>query len=275
MEAWSTMLRDARLATGLSRAGLSERCGISAQTIKSYELGLRHPSRELLTVLLDELKTDRLFRNQILAGAGFAPDGDQLGPRNPDYAFSLDEAKERIAACAWPACVMTELMDVLDANALARQVWDVDLATEFTGPLERNMMTVATEPRFADRVINWEEMLSVGIARWKGHHRGPEDLSEGASAYFAAVMQRLFAGDPGYLQRLVALWDTVEPISPKVWWSYPVVWDHLAVGRLDFEVTCSPANERDGFYFHDWLPVNTVTWERLEQLRARPQPAAK
>lgn len=273
MDEWSAILRRARSAVGMSRRELAEVAGVSPQTVKSYELGLRHPSRPLLEAILDALQTDRRLRNEILVQAGFAPDGERLGPRNSDYMYTMEEAQVLIDELPWPAHVNSELMEVLAANELAERVWGVDLAHELTTPLERNMMTVATVPRFADRIKNWEEMVSVGIGVLKGHHRGAVPMPESATAYFAAVMERVYAGDPRYLHRLLGMWDRVPPRAPKVRWFYPIVWDHQAVGELRFLVSVAMAHEPTGVMFNDWIPLDGATWDRLARLRELPFPS--
>src|SRR5690606_4365543 len=198
VERWAEQLKELRLSLKLSRQALAALAGVSPQTIKAYELGLRSPSQANLTAILDALRADRYLRNDILIGAGFAPDGGRLGPANDDYMFTLEEAREAIMGRPWPAHVNNELMEVLAANELMQRVWDVDLDREYNTPVERHMLTVAATPRFADRILNGKEMVSVGIAVMKGHHRGPERTPEGTSQYFQAVIQRLFEGDPHY-----------------------------------------------------------------------------
>lgn len=266
MNTWMSLLREARMAEKLSRGGLAHAANVSAATVKAYELGLRYPSQLTLAALLDALELDRHSRNKILVGAGFAPDGEQLGPANEDYMFSLEDAEASIAIRPWPAHVNNELMEVVAANDVAQTLWAIDLMNEYNTPVDRNMLTVATTPRFADRVANWEEMISVGISILKGHHRGAESAPEGTSPYFAAVMERLFAGDPGYVGRFLKLWDRVPARTPKIWWSYPVLWQHPHHGDLTFTACASAANERDGLYFHDWIPADSRTVTSLELL---------
>jgi len=272
VEAWALSLRKARTELGISRPVLAGRAGVSAQTVKSYELGLRRPSRPLLLALLDALGVERSARNAILAGAGFASDGELLGPRNADYMFTLDEARELIEGLPWPSHVTSEQMEVMAANELAQRLWGVDLAHEFQGPAERNLMTFATLPRFADRVRNWDEVASVGISVLKGHHRQPVPAPEAATSYFGAVMERIFDGDPRYVRRLLDLWDGVAPRAPKVRWFYPVVWDYPGAGELRFMVSLATAHETAGLTFHDWLPLDADSWSRLEAIRLLPFP---
>lgn len=268
MTDWMHLLREQRNALHLSRNELALRTGVSSETVKAYELGRRTPSQSMLVKLLDEMRVDRVIRNKILAGAGFAPDGADLAPgRDQSYWYTLDEATTDIAHRPWPAHLNSEMIEVLAANELMQRVWNVDMETEFTGPHERNMLTVASRPRFADRILNWEEMVTTGIAVMKGHHRGAETAPEGSSPYFVSVMQHFLQGDARYISRFIDLWQSTEPQYPKIPWSYPVVWDHLEVGILRFDVIVTTANDIDGFTFCDWMPLDSSTWERLEALR--------
>lgn len=270
MDEWPVLLRDARREIRMPRRLLAERAGVSVQTVKSYELGLRRPSRSLLSAILDVLEVDRRLRNEILIGAGFAPDGERLGPRNTDYMFTLAEAGSLINELPWPAHVNSELMEVLAANSAVQRLWGIDLRHEFTSPIERNLMNFATDPRFADRVKNWEAVTAVAIGALKGHHRGPVPMPEAATAYFSAVMERVFGGDPGYVRRLLDLWDRVPPRTPKVRWFYPVTWDHPVAGEMNFQVSVAVADEPGGLAFHDWIPVDAATWTKLDVVLGRP-----
>ncbi|MCC7089863.1 MAG: helix-turn-helix domain-containing protein [Dehalococcoidia bacterium] len=270
MDEWPVLLRDARCGIRMPRRVLAEAAGVSVQTVKSYELGLRRPSRALLVAILDALEVDRRLRNEILIGAGFAPDGDHLGPRNADYMFTLAETEALINALPWPAHVNSELMEVLAANSIVQRLWGIDLQHEFTSPIERNLMNFATDPRFADRVKNWESATAVAIGALKGHHRGPVPMPESATAYLSAVLESIYDGDPGYVRRLLDLWDRVPPRIPKVRWFYPVIWDHPVMGEMHFQVSVAVADEPGGLQFHDWIPVDAKTWISLNELMGPP-----
>ncbi|MFN8618260.1 MAG: helix-turn-helix domain-containing protein [Dehalococcoidia bacterium] len=269
MDEWNAMLLDARKSIGLSRPAVAALAGVSAQTVKAYELGLRRPSRQLLVGILDVLAVDRMVRNQILLSAGFAPDGELLGPHNPDYMFTSAEAVSLISTLPWPAHVQTELMEVIAANRLAQRLWGVDLDREFHGAVERNLITFATNPRFADRILNWEETATVAVGALKGHHRGSVLQPEAATAYFGAVLDRVFSADPRYSRRLLDLWDRVPPRVPKIRWYYPVVWSDAELGVLRFLVSAASADEPGGLMFHEWMPTNAETWQKLEVLQSR------
>lgn len=250
----------------LSRQGLAALSGVSEHTIKAYELGRRNPSRTLLTALLDAMKLDRIDRSEILELAGFATDAEALRPPRDGYWYTLEEAVEAINSRPWPAHINGEMMDVLAANELMLKVWDVGPDALVQGSA-RNIMASASDPRFADRILNWDELISVGIAIMKGHHRGAETSPEGSSPFFSSVMAQFMAGDPKLVARAFHLFETVPPQYPKIRSSYNVNWDHEKVGVLRFEVLMTTANDLDGFTFQEYIPIDAATWERLERLR--------
>lgn len=273
---WSTRLQAARKALNISRARLADRAGVSAQTVKAYELGLRHPSRPLLTAILDALKMDRNTRNEVLESAGLAPDGRYLGPDHaPHYMYTLEEALQHIESLPWPAFIFNDVIEVVVANKAAQTLWGVDLEREFLAPIERNMLSIATTPRFGEMIENWDELVSVGISVFKGHHLGAESL-EGASLYFAEVLNRFVRGSPAQAARFALLWQSAAPHDPKVRWAYPVAWNEPGVGRITFRAVVTTANEPDGLAFNDWIPVDAESWEHLAiVMRARGQDARK
>ena len=256
---WSKSLRDARTALGMSRKAVSGQLGMPVSTIRSYEEGRRHPSREVLARILEALRLDRVQRDHILVSAGFAPDGYYLGPAvDPSYAFTAEEAERHVASLTWPAFVIGDQLEVVCANEAAQRLWGIDLLREFPDPYERNMLSIASDPRFADRVANWDEMLKVAISIFKGHHLGKENL-DSPSPPFSAILERFLGGDPHYVGRLVSLWAGTPAASPKVRWEYPVVW-RGDKGLLRFLAVVNAANEPKGLSFNDWIPLDGATW---------------
>lgn len=262
---WSQALRSARKSLNVSRTSISEQSGIPAATIRSYEDGARHPTREHLLGLLDALRITRIERDEILVKAGFAPDGYYLGPAvAPGYMFTQEEAETYISKMAWPVFFVDDALQVMAANAVAQRLWGIDLLRDFPNPYDRNIMSVATLPKFADRVLNWEEMLQVGISIFKGHHLGSESL-DAPSPSFGAILERFLSGDPQRVGRLVTLWQQTEPRSPKVRWEYPVVWKE-GDDILRFLAVVTTANEPKGLSFNDWIPLDAETWAALGRL---------
>lgn len=263
---WPQALLSARKALRLTRPELGRLARVSPSTIKAYEYGIRQPTRIYLCAILDALRVERLTRNEILVMAGFAPDGDELGAsRTPHYMYSVVAAAQHVAGMPWPAFVLNDNTEVVACNRLTELLWGIELEREFPNPLDRSLVSVASNPRFADRVENWEEMVGVGISVFKGHHLGPEQLDH-ASPYFSQVLERFLAGDQKYTSRLLSLWQETAPREPKVRWEYEVQWNEPGLGRMRFLAVVNTASEPDGLAFNDWVPVGAETWERLSQL---------
>ena len=270
MDEWHLMLARARIRLGVSQADLAARAHVSYASVKAYEQGKRHPSRPYLTAMLDALKIDRVERNLIMAAAGYASDGLSFRPTNDDLTFTVEEAAREIERYQWPAFIVDEMMGVPCANRMAQRLWGVDLDREFLDPVERNLLSVASNPRFAERCVNLDEILAVMVAVWKGHHRGPESLDD-PSPFFAAMLERFASGDPAVVGRFAHPWQTVPGRTAKLRWDYPVVWDAPGIGVMRFHAFASAASEPDGLSFNDWIPLDADTWLRLEQLRDRAE----
>ncbi len=266
MAEWQDMLRRLREQEGLSRRELAARASVAPASVKAYETGARHPSRELLAAVLDAMKADLFLRSEVLKAAGYAPDGRSSSARLEDEWFDLLEAAEEIARSPFPACITTEVMEVAAANPAMQRAWEVDLQREMTAPFERNILSMLSTPRIADRLLNWDEAVSVPISVVKGHYGGDAALM-GANPYFAAAIEHFLKGDPRYVQRFLGLWATVAPARRKARFSYPVVWHHSACGDLRFHVVVSPADQHPSLWFNDWIPVDAPTVEACRGLR--------
>lgn len=262
---WSLDLRHIREELGLSRSDVSNLSGVSAETIKAYESGRRKPSREMLEAVLDALNVHAMERNSIVTGAGYVAGATRFPPEvEPDYFFTREQAAAEIERSPWPACVVNDVLDVIAANRTAQLLWDLDFDRELTGLGERNLLSVASSPRFAERVANWDEAVAVAVAIMK--ERGVDE-PEDSSGYFAAVMQRFLGGDPQYVARFLNVWQGTPPSKAKCRWDFPIVWEEPDLGRLNFRVIVNTASEPDGLAFNDWMPLDAATWEALERLR--------
>ncbi len=265
---WARLLKASRQRLGLSQAELGQFAGLSGETVRAYETGRRKPTGRSLKSMLDGLKLDRSSRNAILLAAGFAPDGISLRPSDPSLYYGVEEAEEELERYDWPAFVLNEMTEVVAANRLVQRLWGVDLRREFTDPVERNLLSVASNPRFADRCANWDEAVTTIIAGFKGHTRGPESY-DNPSPYFAAVLERFLEGAPEYVARFLQLWDSTEPVKLKIHWFYPVVWDEPGIGVMHFRCLVCAGNEADGLSFNHWVPADAASWEALENLKRR------
>jgi hypothetical protein len=237
--------------------------------VKAYEMGLRHPSRHLLAALLDALKMDRAARDEVFESAGFAAIGAQIGPAiQPGYRYTVTEAQEYVNSLRWPAFMVDDLMRVVVANRPVQALWGVEIDQEMPDVNERNMLRFCSDPRFASRLANWDELVSVGISIFKGHHLGAESL-DAPSSFFQQILNDLTQGDAQYVARFFKIFESVEPAKAKVRWGYRVLWDEPDVGDLEFQCIITEANEPRGHTFNDWIPANAETWQRLDVLQQR------
>jgi transcriptional regulator with XRE-family HTH domain len=251
----------------MSREALAAAAGVSAAAVKSYEDGTRNPTRGMLVSLLNALKIDRHSRNSILVGAGFAPDGEFLGPmRFPTFMFSPKEAQEHVDRCPWPAFVANEFIELIICNQACECLWNIDLEREFPRGIDRNMLAVMSRVRFADHLDNWDDLIRLTIGVFKGHYRGPEELDR-ASPYFGEVMRRYGTGDERFVTRFAELWQDTEPLEAKVRLMYPIHWREPGLRPMSFMGVVTTANEPEGLAFNDWIPTDAQTWDELEKLK--------
>ena len=268
-EEWRGIMRSVRRQLPLTQREVASRAGLSTDTVRSYETGRKHPRREHLVAILDVLKVARDARNAILTSAGFAPDGHMLTYDYPRGMFLPAEAVAHVAKFPWPAFVLDEYLKVLGANDAAQALWGVDLDSEFTDDVERNLLSVASSPRFADRCLNWDEAVTDLLAVFKGKDRGADDI-ENPTPYFKAVIERFLAGEPRYVAKLMRLWDGASPTwERKMRWSYRIVWDEPGIGVLRFECLATVAHHGDATHFNDWIPTDAPTWLALGELQRR------
>ena len=269
---WHDRLRDARRDLGLSQGDLGGMTSLSAETIRAYESGRRHPSRAHLESIVDGLGLSPLAGNSILVEAGYAP-REPLFPASqyPGFYFQAEELQPYIDERPWPDFVLNQPLELMAANRAAQALWQIDLANELAtrSRAQLNMLSVASDHHFADRIPNWPDVMSVIIAVFKGQPRLPESSLDEPSAYFGEVLAEFARGDPSFLPALATLWESVPAREAKVNWTYPVVWCDPEFGEMRYLAQVSTANGVDGFAFNSWIPLDAETWMVLERVKAR------
>ncbi|MDP9238501.1 MAG: helix-turn-helix domain-containing protein [Chloroflexota bacterium] len=271
-DAWRAQLREVRKRLGLTQQRLGELSDLSVDAIRGYERGQRSPRREHLTAILDGLQLEHAERRAILEGAGFVADARSDGADMAPFWHTTESAESECDRHGWPAFVTDEFARVVSANQAAQRLWGVDLTREFLDPVERNLLSLASDPRFADRCLNWEEFVGTILAVFKAHDWAPGNI-EDPPPYFGAVFERFMKGDAKYVGRFFALWEaTSADWGRKERWGYPVVWKDPECGVMRFDALTSIASMDDGLAFNDWHPVDAETWRVLELVKARSAP---
>jgi transcriptional regulator with XRE-family HTH domain len=269
VDRWRKILSDARQAVSLSRQDLADRAGVSVETVRGYENGRRHPKQDSLEAILNALHLERVQANAVREGAGFAP-VRSLFSDDPHYFYSTSELQQAVEEVEWPQFVSNDSFEVVAANALMCRLWGLQafsVERQRRTSTELNIMMLASELKFAERVQNWDELLMMIAGRIKGTPALPQEISD-PGPYLALVAGTLAEQDPPQLFRMIDAWGRAEPISPKVRWDYRVIWNAPPAGHMVFHAVVSTASERNGLSFNDWMPIGQETWKRLEKLKS-------
>jgi transcriptional regulator with XRE-family HTH domain len=262
MPDWNAQLRAAREQLGMSREALAELSGQSVESLRSYESGRRHPTREHLCRLLECMKLDKPHRNLILADAGFAPESPV--ERFPEPNVPMNEAAELVRGRPLPTFLLNQRAEVL---ALSDSAWRlVELPDLESNPTaRRSVLTVATRRALASRAENWDEIVTGMIQVFKAGVPEESDL-DAPGPYLKAILKQLTAGDAALTTRFVELWETAPAFEGRVTGlMYSCVWK-APVDTIRFNCLIGCLNTEIGLYAHTWIPADAQSHLRLEEL---------
>lgn len=266
---WREMLRAARKALKRDQTEVARAVGISPETLRSYELGRRVPRREQLEALLLALKVPNDAANAIRDALGYASVMFQF-ERNHDFFFKIDELPGVVEQTPWPQFVVNDAFEIVAANQWIAAVWNVDYEFEFNSRTraQRNLLSVAGDARFADRLKNWDEIVAMFASIFKSPY--PTSFSlDAPTPYFNEVLSEFLKGDPAFLKKLMDIWAVTEPRTSKVRSAYRVVWDDEEFGEMRFRGIITNASYPDALSFNDWIPLDAETWQVLTRVKAR------
>jgi transcriptional regulator with XRE-family HTH domain len=268
---WSQQLRAARNRFGITRKQLARLSGVSASALRSWEEGSRHATLEGLDSVLDALDCPSGIANEILVGAGFAPSRTLFTiDRFPNYFYALGELRQAVEEMPWPEFVLNSNVEVVAANSAIQKVWRVDYAQDWAGRTgaQLSIWRMASDRNFADRCVNWEEVVGTLAGAFKGRPKEaltPDDFGP----YAEQVLAQFLGGDPAFLRRLLEVFAETPAREPKCRWTYRVVWRDDEFGDMRFMSIVGTASEPDGLSFNDWIPQDAATWETLERVKSR------
>ena len=268
MPDWRVSLHGSRRSLGLSREELGRLAGVSAATVRAYETGRRRPSRRHLEALIWTLNVPYDEGNAMLEDAGFAPRKTRFTPQeHPHYYYALDELPGAVEEAPWPEFVLNDAVELVAANSAIQAVWDVDVDAEraWRSQVQMNLLSVASDGRFADRVGNWDEVVAALATVLKAR---PHDIDH-PNPYLDAVLAEFARGDPVYLARLTDVWVKTPAHDSRCYWRYPVVWRDPEHGEMRFLATVSVCSEPDGTAFNAWHPLDGATWDALARVKER------
>ena len=262
---WRAALRAHRKARGFTQTRLARDAHLSLSALKQYESGHRHPSAEALDAIIGALGLTAEQSSPIRAGAGYAPDMkrifyDRLGP------YDLADLERQGEGYPWPVFVTNFAADVLAANRAFFRVIGPALEAAFNaGPEGRNFLGVASDPRFAARVTNYDEAVRFFIGLMKGEERWQHNL-EHPAPLIEGPMRRFLSGDPSYVARMLKLYQDAPPIRHSTRVDYRLGWT-LDDGRaITFKGLITVADLYQELVWHDWLPATAADHAVLESL---------
>src|SRR5512141_2184896 len=202
MRTWFEQLRDLRRSRNLTTSDLATSSGMSQASIRSYESGRRHPSRQRLSNLLECLGADEHTRNLMLRSAGYAP--DPVGGTYAEPNLSEREAVALIAARHWPAFLLNQRADVLGGNDVGRRLLGLPPAP--ANPRRGSVLELATRRDLAVRCLNWDGAMAAIIGEFKAGN--PEaHWRDTSSPAFIKLLDAVCAGDSALAARFIRLWE--------------------------------------------------------------------
>ena len=161
---------------------------------------------------------------------------------------------------------MNEYAEVCGANSVFERLVGIDLRRADGAPGERNLLSVASDPSFAEHLLNWDEALGTLISYFKASGVAPNG-SERPDPYLLAVVERFLGGAPEYVNRLIRMWqDAPANWERKEHWSYPIVWRTSGGRVLRFEAIVTSASFVEQLTINDWIPMNGATWREVRRL---------
>ncbi len=259
---WRALLKEQRRLKKLSQPEVARRAQISLSAMKAYEGGDRHPSRETLQAITVALGLPVEETNRVLAGAGYAIDmrhvlNERYEPR------PLEWFTEEVERYAWPVFVTNQASAALAANRAGRKLLGIPLTDRLPQP-KWSFMARASDPAFASRVENWDEVMGFILGILKGEQRFEANL-ERMPPPVIEPFQQFLGGDPAYITRLLKLWETAAPIEISTRMAGPVRWRAESGELLSFTGMMHVADLWQELAWLDWVPDDEPTWALLRQ----------
>lgn len=258
---WSLALRKHRERVGLSRSLLALRAGISEPAVKAFEWGTRRPKEATLAAIVDVLGLTREEANPIRLAMGHPDDWyailhDRFRPDAVDLAAEVD-------LCPWPVYVTNQGIDVVYFNKPFQRVMRVDLSRDFLGHGERNLISQLGNPRFAELIANFDELVTFMIGMVKGDPRWGES-PERPAPWLQTRVEMFLRGDASLVARVLDIWAKAPAIAHGARHTYGVRVHHESGGVMRFRGSTSIADLWSELTWQEWVPEDGATWALLD-----------
>ncbi|WP_019068260.1 helix-turn-helix transcriptional regulator [Streptomyces hokutonensis] len=241
-----------RRTPGLRREEVAQHAGMSVTWYTALEQARDvRPSPQVLNALARTLRLDHDERHHLYRLAGAADDAVvvECNAVSTELHAVLDKLDP------YPACVQNGKFDLLAYNSAMRLlITDLDEV-----PIaQRNCVWLTfTEPRWRERVVDWEQAAARQVANLRVAMA--EHVDDGR---WKALVSRLRAESPEFAE----LWDrhSVRGVDAGV----PRRIDHPEVGRMTFTVSNTWVAPGSTTRLQVLLPADPDTDERLTRLVA-------
>ena len=272
MSAFPSILIAARERAGVTQAGLAERIGVSAATMASWETGRRRPgasARQQIIEAADWLHIEAADLNRMLEDLGFSPVAAGRIVPLLDRRKTLAVIQGECETYPWPVLAMNEDFEVVAWNAAANDLSELDFALDLAEPGARHLLRMALSDHYNQKLLNWEEVISVMVSMWKTNGFDPMAAGD-RTPYFDNLMNYVIANHSAELGKLLVLWQNTEPWYEGNRALFRPEWRTSDGARLNFHSQLIAWSDFDGVTAFDWQPADAATWEWLDaRCRAR------
>ncbi len=214
-------------------------------------------------MLVRVLGVPRQDANRILAAAGYAADWSTLFEGR--YVSDIEFARSQLERCPWPAFLTDQAINVVATNRLSETIFDVELTTEYMNPGDRNLLARVSDPQFARCLENYDEVVSFMIGLAKGDPRSQQNPEQPAP-WLEEPMATFLRGDPSLITRVMALWETAEPIPHRTRHQFDVRWLYRGQTPMRFQGVLTIADLWNELSWNDWIPADAETWRILRDI---------
>jgi len=260
------LLRHLRQRAAWTQATLAAQAGISAETIYSFEGGRRHPMRPTVFRLAEALGLDTVEVGKLLTAAGFELDGDPVMTSLAARRDTWQGMHAELLTYPWPMMVMNDNYEIMDWNAAANDVAELDLGRDLAKPGARQLLRMALLPHFQARLINWNEVLGVLIRMYRFDTMELANADE-STQYFATLANDIARDHPRRFPALLDLWSNARPWPHYNRITFPVEWRAGDGTPLRFDATVTPWGVFDSAGALDWFPADATTCRWLDDRR--------
>jgi hypothetical protein len=164
--------------------------------------------------------------------------------------------------------VLNEYCEVRSWNRLAGLLMELDPATCFSQPYERHALVALVTPHFRERILNWEETISIFAGLHKSRFEGLD--AAGEFAYIKTVATCIMQHNPEDVSTILTLLTNAPSLSHPAATTWHLRWRTGDGTELSFTCLLRRLSDNGRTRVNDCHPADVVTWNWLAKGQ-RPQ----